>query len=203
MSGTRRTKEEVVSEYRCAGILESARKVFAAKGFSRATMDEIAEAAGLAKGTLYLYFDSKQEIYLGALQHGITEMVELAEMNMRGVESSRAKLHRFLSTRLKYAEANRDFYKIYQTEFGNVIHPATINKKFRELYNRQADTVEQVLRDAMKRGEIRRMPAWAVACTILDMARSLIVRRLLGWSRADVEEDIDLLCELIWKGIGC
>ncbi len=203
MSGTRRTKQEVVSEYRCAEILESARKVFAAKGFSHATMDEIAAAAGLAKGTLYLYFDSKQEIYLKALQHGITEMVELAGMSMQAVEGSRPKLHRFLSTRAKYAEANRDFYKIYQTEFGNIIHPATINRKFRELYNRQADAIEQVLCEAMKDGEIRPVPARAVALTILDMSRSLIVRRLLGWSKADVEEDIDLLCELIWKGIAC
>ncbi len=203
MPATRRTKQEVVSEYRCTEILQSARRVFAAKGFNRATMDEIAEAAGLAKGTLYLYFQSKQDIYLKALQHGIAEMLEQTRVNMQAVAGLRAKLHRFVSTRVKYAEENREFYRIYQTEFGNIIHPATINKQFRESYIRQAGAIEQVLREAITCGEIRPVPLPAAAFTVLDMARSLIVRRLLGWSKADVEEDIDFLCEFIWAGIEC
>ena len=55
-----KTKKDVVTEFRCAGILEAARKVFATKGFHEAKVDDIADAAGVAKGTVYLYYDSKR-----------------------------------------------------------------------------------------------------------------------------------------------
>ena len=63
MSTAVRTKKDVVTEFRTAGILEAARKVFAKKGFNDATVDDIANAAGVAKGTVYLYYRSKREVY--------------------------------------------------------------------------------------------------------------------------------------------
>src|SRR5271156_5016932 len=115
-ASTRRTKQEIVSEFRCKEILDAARKVFAKKGFADATMDEIAAATGLAKGTLYLYFKSKRDVYLRTLQHGCTELLDRMKTNMLGVSGVRAKLRVMIATRVKYAEENRDFIKIYLTE---------------------------------------------------------------------------------------
>ncbi len=66
-----RTKQDVVTEFRCSEILEAARKTFAVQGFAATTMDAIAEQAHIAKGTLYLYFPSKRDIYMAALRQGI------------------------------------------------------------------------------------------------------------------------------------
>ena len=63
-----RTKKDVVTEFRRAGILGAAYRVFADRGFEQATMAEIAGAAGVAKGTLYLYYPSKQDIYEAAMR---------------------------------------------------------------------------------------------------------------------------------------
>ncbi len=52
-------------EQRRNEILDSAEKVFFSKGFETATMDQVAEEAELSKGTLYLYFQSKDELYMG------------------------------------------------------------------------------------------------------------------------------------------
>lgn len=51
-----------VSEQRIAQILEAATAVFAEKGFDRATMEDIADAVGINKATIYLYFDSKDAL---------------------------------------------------------------------------------------------------------------------------------------------
>lgn len=202
MPATGKTKQDVVSEFRSAEILESARKVFAKKGFADATMDEIAAAAGLAKGTLYLYFESKRDVYLKTLQSGIAELLEHVNKNMQAAEGLRAKIRTLIATRAKYAEENRDFYRIYLTQFSNVTHPASLNKESRDLHLKQAKALEQALRDGVARGEIEQMDVEAAAFTIQDMVRSLIIRRLLGWSKKDIEEDIDSLCNLIWMGIG-
>jgi Transcriptional regulator len=197
----KRTKKEVVAEFRSAEILDAARKTFASKGFNAATMDEIAEAAGLAKGTLYLYFSSKRDIYLKAFEQGLSRMMELTTAKMRAAEGIQAKIEAFVDTRVRYAEENRDFYKIY-AEFSNLVAPGSIGKDFQKLYLRQVDTVEHILREALDRGQIGPLPVRVAAFTILDMTRSLIIRRLLRRSNADIDEDIKFLCEFIWAGLG-
>jgi AcrR family transcriptional regulator len=52
-------------------ILAAARDVFAAKGFERTTIDEIADAAGVAKGTVYYSFTSKSALYAGVISDGV------------------------------------------------------------------------------------------------------------------------------------
>jgi AcrR family transcriptional regulator len=202
-ASTGKTKQEVVSEFRCNEILDAAQKIFAEKGFADATMDEIAATCGLAKGTLYLYFKSKRDVYLRTLQHGATELLERVTTNMQGVTGVRAKLRTIIATRVEHAEDNRDFIKIYLTEFINVTPPASINKDLRDVQLKLAQGVEQVLRDAVDHGEIQPLDVETIAFTIQDMIRSLTTRRVLGSSKKDREEDIDILCNFIWKGIGC
>lgn len=192
-----------MSEARASGILEAARRVFAKKGFTEATMEEIAAAAGLAKGTLYLYFESKRDVYLKTLRHGKAELLEQIRNNMQTSQGLRDKIRSLVATRVKYSEEHRDFFKIYLTEFGNIIHPAAVNREFRDLHFQQEKLLEQDLREGIERGDIRPLRADALAFLLQDMTRSLITRRLLGWSKADVEEDIDFLCDLIWTGIAC
>lgn len=69
-SGERRKKEK---ENRRNAILKAARKLFFDKGFRAVTVDRIAAAAEISKGTIYLYFDSKEEIYVQIL---ITDNIE-------------------------------------------------------------------------------------------------------------------------------
>ena len=69
MNQTRaKTKKDVVTEFRTSAILSAAHRVFAEKGFHEATIDEVAKAAKVAKGTVYLYYRSKHDLYWAALQ---------------------------------------------------------------------------------------------------------------------------------------
>jgi AcrR family transcriptional regulator len=196
-----KTKQAALSEFRCSEILGAARKVFAKKGFNGATMDDIASAAGVAKGTLYLYFKSKRDVYLKTIRHGRAELLKQVTANMEAAPCLRDKIRTFISTRVRYSEAHRDFYKIYLTEFDNIIHGAS-SAGLRELHLKQARLLEQALRESMERSEIRPVKADVVAFAIQDMTRSLIARRLLASFKSDVEEDSDFLCDLIWNGIG-
>jgi len=201
MAALRKTKHDVVAEFRCAEILNAARKVFAARGFSDATVDEIAAEAGIAKGTVYLYFSSKKDIYLAALKQGIMELQERTRSTMQTSEGIAAKLQSFIRTRLEYAEANRDFFKIYHSEFGNLTNAAACDSEFQQLYLRQAKALEIVLREAMESGEIRHIRSNFAAFIIYDMVKGVMTQRLLEWSTVPLEEDIQLLNDLIWKGI--
>ena len=199
-----KTKKHVVSEFRCSEILEAARSVFARKGFNHATVDDIAEAAGVAKGTIYLYFPSKREIYLETLRQGLVALQEEVRQSMESAPDAAGKVLAFIHTRLASSERNRDFIRIYYTEFNNMlIHPAHVREEFRDLYDRQAAALARVLEDGIRRRLVRQLDAAVTARIIYDMTRGLIAQRLLGWSGASVDEDAGFLFDVIWKGVGC
>ena len=71
MSGPteRRRARRVSRDERCAELLAAARQVFTKKGYHAATVDDITKAAGVAKGTFYLYFNEKRAIFIDLIQH--------------------------------------------------------------------------------------------------------------------------------------
>lgn len=199
-----KTKKNVVSEFRCSEILEAARTVFAREGFEKATVDDIAEAAGLAKGTVYLYFPSKRDIYLATVRDGLLALHAEVRREMDEQPGAADKIRAFIRTRLDYSDRNSDFMRLYYTEFSNMlIHPATVRQEFQDLYNSQAEALERVLEDGIGRNEVRKLDTPATARIIYDMTRGFIAQRLLGWSKASVDEDAGTLFDVIWRGVGC
>ncbi len=197
-----RTKKEVLTEFRMAELLDAARKVFAEKGFHEATVDEIADAAGVAKGTVYLYYKSKRAIYTAALERGIAALHDEVKGSMAAEDSLENKIRKFIAIKIHYFERNRDFFKIYISEFGSAFsHPAQMRRRFGDLYLRQARMLEAVLREGIRRKAIRNVRADMAALAISDLTRGVISQRLLGWSKGDVESDIRFVFDLVWRGI--
>ena len=197
-----KTRKEVLKEFRTAELLEAARTVFAKKGFHGATVDEIAAAAGVAKGTVYLYYRSKQDVYWGALEHGITELHNQIRTRLAQEETPEKKVREFIAIKVHYFEANREFFRIYFSELGSGFsHPAQMPRNFDEIYLQQASLLEAAIRQGIEHGEIREIRADTAAVAISDLIRGIIVQRLLGWSKKDVESDINFVFDLVWRGI--
>jgi AcrR family transcriptional regulator len=204
MSSALKTKKEVVTEFRTSGILEAARKVFASKGFNDATVDDIASAAGVAKGTVYLYYGSKRDIYFAALKFGIEQMYSMLQEELSKVSTPAEKLRRLIAVKLEYFDDNRDFFKIYYSELGNIcIHPGTIDSQFKALYEQQAKVVEAILREGARKKVIRPVRAEQAAFAISDIIRGVVTQRVVGWSKSKISQDVEFIFDLIWKGIAC
>jgi AcrR family transcriptional regulator len=197
-----KTKKDVVTEFRTAGILEAARSVFATKGFNDATVDDIANAAGVAKGTVYLYYRSKRDIYFSALKSGIQQMHSALEDQLKAESTTEGKLRALIAVKLAYFDENRDFFKIYYSELGNLcIHPGAIDSEFKTLYLEQARVIESILKEGARRKVLRTVRAEQAAFAISDIIRGVVTQRLLGWSKSKTTQDVDFIFDLIWKGI--
>ena len=87
-------RREREKEQRRSNILDAAEEIFFSKGFNTATMDEVAETAELSKGTLYLYFKSKEELYYGIASRALSLLREMfqkaADRQKTGIEKVRA-----------------------------------------------------------------------------------------------------------------
>src|SRR2546423_8863238 len=115
-----RAKRRVVSEFRREVLLGAARTVFSRKGFHNATIDDIAAEAGVAKGTVYLYFKSKQDIYLGALRDGIEMLIHEMRTEAADATTAEVRLRKLIGTKIAFFDKHRDFFHIFQSELGRV-----------------------------------------------------------------------------------
>ncbi|HEY6951157.1 MAG TPA: TetR/AcrR family transcriptional regulator [Bacteroidota bacterium] len=76
-------RKEREKEHRREEIVDAAQKVFFDKGLQAATMDEIAETAELSKGTLYIYYKSKEDVYLAVVMRGLQILHDMFESRIR------------------------------------------------------------------------------------------------------------------------
>jgi AcrR family transcriptional regulator len=199
----RKTKKQVISEFRTNEILEAARRVFAEKGYYAAKVESIAEAAGVSKGTIYLYYPSKSEIYLSALRHGVQAFHKKIQDELDNLDSVEEKIRKFIKVKFTFFHENRDFFKIYFSEFGNAFsHPLVSQKELRDLYRVQVRFLERILDQGLKAKTFRKIDTEAVASAIADLTRCVITRSVMTSSKKlKIEEDTQFVFDLIWKGI--
>src|SRR4051812_48531371 len=82
----RRARNEEQRRAKLQAILDAALDVFADKGFADTRLDDVALRAGVAKGTLYLYFDSKQTLFEALIRSGIAAPIEAIEEKVLGLD---------------------------------------------------------------------------------------------------------------------
>jgi len=101
-----RTKKDVLSEFRRSELLTAARAVFGRKGFHDASIEEIAEMAEVAKGTVYLYYKSKKDLYLEALRFGLDLLVKQLKARADHPGSCLEILRALAETKIVFFEEN-------------------------------------------------------------------------------------------------
>ncbi len=171
----RRAKER---EGRRSAILASAREVFFAKGFMNATVGEIAASASLAKGTLYLYFTSKEEMYCALTDEGM----ELLKKDLMKALSRPMRPDRVLSELVK---AYHGFYKRHPEYFRVMFlsaQPDVRSKVPNETLEASVGkakeclgAVAEVIRKGIGSGLFKKVDPWIVANTIWAMTNGVIM----------------------------
>jgi AcrR family transcriptional regulator len=193
-----KTKQQVVSQLRRTEIIDAARKVFARRGFARGIMDEIAKEAGIAKGTVYLYFQSKNEIYKAVLAHDMKFLQKGTVEQIGAAQTLKDKIRAFILSRLENAESKKEFFRIMDTESGNL---SLTRKQYRDWLREPVLQIASAIEEASRRNEIRRVPPEKVAWIIADLTRGAIQRRLLGQDDTLPSEDAEFLYSFIWAAL--
>src|SRR5580658_1022249 len=194
--------DQSVTERKHDAILDAARAVFSREGYAAASIDDVAAEAGIGKGTVYLYFKSKEELYLGALARDIRALTAEAREEMDDAPTFREKVEAFFRVRLAYCRAHEDFLRIYLSEYGSMSANTPISKELRRVHRKNMRYVASVVQDAIDRREIRKVSAPALAATLFDISKGLVERRLLGWKEFQVRGEIEFATNLLWQGIG-
>ncbi len=195
-----KTKRQALTEFREAEILEAARKVFGEHGYANATVDLIAAEAGVAKGTLYLYYESKDAIFWAALTSRFREMHAQARREMQAQASVREKIRAGLRVRFAFLKSDEQFLRMYVTEFGAMCRLQ--GGPLQALYREAAEYVAEVLQTGVDSGELRPVNTLAAAMALMELVKGMFVMRFAGLPRHDPAFDGEqFVFELFWNGV--
>jgi len=165
-------------------ILDAARDIFFRDGFMAANLDDVAQGAGVAKGTLYRYFESKAELYVAVLvQDG-----EIFEQKLRDTLSqSLAAPEQIRRTGRFYFDhwiQNRAYFQIFwavenQPIIGHL--PSDMVEQVTRLWERCLGILASIVEEGVRKGEFRDCDPWEIANVLWTLANGLLQ---IGWTPA-------------------
>lgn len=179
------SRKKLLTDLRRAEILAAALKVFCKKGYADARMEDVATQAKIAKGTLYLYFSSKAEIYSAAVHHAMEQLSTLSEERLTGITGFSEKLETLIAVRLEFWREQKSLYRMLLT----VGRTAEHRRQTHAVLKRAADALLTVMEEGVCTGEIPAQPLESLANAVVDIMRGANERRLDGISKSTAAED--------------
>lgn len=182
-------------------ILEAAVKVFARQGFYQSTVAQIAKEAGVADGTIYLYFKNKDDILVQFFSYRTKQVFESFRGEVDRAEASSDKLRNLVRRHLAEFQRDRDGAVVYQVETHQ--NSRLAEAQIREMSQMYRDLISEIVEQGQQEGTIRK-----------DLYVGLVKRFVIGavdevintWLHSNEEYDLvsmaDPLVELFIKGIG-
>lgn len=137
-------------------ILKAARKLFFEKGFKTVTVESIARKAELSKGSIYLYFNSKEEIYTQILLNDIDKFHDHFADLLQNSPSASEALGRFAGIYVDLFLSDRELFRILMTfmlHTADMNLPEDLNSHIIKTTNRNISIIEEIFRYGIRRGE--------------------------------------------------
>lgn len=144
---------------RAAEILEAALVCFAENGFAATRMEDIAERARITKGTIYLYFESKEDLFKSLARQSIGAQIETITAHVKAFDGNSADLLRFVLGTVGHFVTTSDrvvLSKVLLAEAGKFPELAEFWR--REVIDRGLGLFTAIIRRGQARGEFRAMP---------------------------------------------
>ena len=175
-------------------IVQTAVKLFSEKPFHQVRLDDVAEAAGVGKGTVYIYFKNKEELYYSLVYEGFAEMVDRLKVQVSQPVMNGAELLRMIVAAIvDYGVNHPQFFEVLRT-VGVPDATSLWDAKRKEL----AVLIEMVIRDGVARGDFVDGRPERVGLYLMAMVRAVM---LYGPKVEDTVELTEHITGVLLRGI--
>ena len=181
-------------------IIEAAIKVIAEKGFHNSRVADIAERANVADGTVYLYFKSKEQILMTALDSAFQAFYRQAQKELKESGDAPRKLRILARLHLRELSNNRSLAVVLQTELRQ-------SAKFLAEFSQRElkgyfNLIREIIREGQAAGTIRRdVPDKIAAACFFGALDELVTAWVLSTRDHDLEAAADPVVDLLLSGM--
>ena len=165
-------------------IFETSMKLFAEKGYEATSIEEITATVGVAKGTLYYHFSSKEEIFNFLIEEGMKLLQNSIDIKTAKYTNYIDKIKAIVLIQIKIVVKYEDLIKILLSQFwGNEARNQKCQKHILEYVNK----IENIVKEGMKAKQIKQGNPQAIASEIYGLICSSLVYKIRS------EEEIDIM----------
>jgi AcrR family transcriptional regulator len=182
-------------------IIREAASEFARLGFDQANINTIAEQAGIGKGTIYLYFESKRELFLAMLRYIAQEQLHTIRTALATDGSLAQRLERLFLAFVSLSKEESDSFNVYMSALYGV------NRAFKDeatkLLRDYVAVIALMLEESRVRGEVQYLDVEATALMVLSLTEAYVLSaRVLGRTDAELAAQSAHVAQLILQGLG-
>ena len=154
-------------------VVRCAKSVFSQKGYYQASISDIIKRAGIARGTFYLYFQSKRDVFNSILDELIRELEKvIKQINLDPSAPAPEQLKSILRSVIMLALEDRDMTQIVLSRAGGL--DSEFDGKLREFYEKVLRTIESSLQDGIELGLVRECNTKVIACCVLGCMKEVV-----------------------------
>lgn len=181
-------------------ILRAAIKVFAGKGYFNSKVADIAKEAGIADGTVYLYFKSKDEILHSIFDRAMEEFIRLGKQEIAEIADPQERLRRVAKLHLERLGADRDMAIVFQVELRG-------STKFMEEFSAAGfavylEIISEIFKEGQKQGIFRKGLKPIVCAKILYGALDeMVTNWILSKKSYPLAPMADVVLEIFFGGV--
>lgn len=164
-------------------IFETSMKLFAEKGYDATSIEEITATVGVAKGTLYYHFSSKEEIFNFLVEEGIKLLQNSVDIKTAKFTNYIDKIKAIVLIQIKVVVKYEDLIKILLSQFwGNEARNQICKKHILEYISQ----IEQIVEEGIEKGEIKKGNPQAIASEIYGLISSCLVYKVRSEKEIEV-----------------
>jgi len=195
----RQERKKVMEAFTRQGILDAAVGLLTREGIQGLTMDRVATEAGVAKGTLYVYFTNKEEILDAALDASFDPLIIELSALLEGNLSPDRKLADFSLCHLRFFDEYKDLIRVlfFDRERTHSEKNHYTDSRYRTFVERLAD----VLDEGISQGLFHAFDSIKVAAMFVEANMGMTMQRIHDGISGDVEKDARQITEIFMKGL--
>jgi TetR/AcrR family transcriptional regulator, fatty acid metabolism regulator protein len=193
------TKKKNIDKYRC--ILEAAIKVFAEQGFFQSTIAQIAKEAGVADGTIYLYFKNKDDILVQFYHFKTRQVFERFRDAVGRPATAEEKLRCLIQAHLQEFQNDRNMAIVYQAETHQ--NRPLGREQIKDMAKMYRTIIAEVVELGQEEGTIRRDLYTGLVKRFINGAVDEVINAWIhSGGKYDLVTMADPLVDLFFRGIG-
>ena len=183
-------------------IVSVASHVFSKLGFKKATMEDIARAAGMGKSSIYYYFASKEEIFEEVVKKEANALsLELEKKVINVIDNPKDKIRNYVFIRMKYLKEMVNFYEALKNDFlGNLAFTERIRKKYDK---EEQQTIKNILEEGVNQGIFNvtdtKFAAMALVTFLKGLETTMIIEQEIDMN--DLEKNLDDILHILFYGM--
>ncbi|HDL03874.1 MAG TPA: TetR family transcriptional regulator [candidate division Zixibacteria bacterium] len=180
-------------------ILMAGEQLFNQYGLSKTTMEDIAREAHVAKGTLYKYFPSKEEVFTSVVEHEGNMLISMMMEAVQNEVTPIGKIRALITVKTQKMKKLANFYRVTR-EDAHRLWPYLENTRF-DFFQQEVTILEDIIREGIRERLFRVNDAKRAARAIVAALKGLEIEWI---SRKDADQqliDIEMILDIIGRGI--